>query len=967
MPFNSLQGTRYDAAIIPEVIRRLRTGTAAEVRFDDGSRALYATDASNYRQVPIGVVVPRTVDDVVAAVAVCREYRLPVLSRGGGTSLAGQCCNAAVVIDMSKYLNRILSVDPGAKTAVVEPGVVLDHLRERAEQHHLTFAPDPSTHNHNTLGGMIGNNSCGVHSIMGGRTADNVLELEVLTYDGLRMTVGPTSEEALRDIAASPGRRGEIYHGLRALRERYEKLIRERMPDIPRRVSGFNLDELLHEKGFNVARALVGTEGTCAIVLRATLRLVDSPPARVLAVLGYTDVFAAGDHVPEVMQQGPTALEGMDRALAEDMRKSRLHAEDLALLPEGDGWLLAEFGGATTEEACAKAEGAVRALRHNGGAGDAVIYKSREETEKVWELRKSGLGATAHVPDEPLTWPGWEDAAVPPARLGDYLREFRKLLERYDYAGDLYGHFGQGCIHVRISFDFDSEAGIARYRQFVREAARLVVAYGGSLSGEHGDGQSRGELMDIMYGAEMVEAFRRFKSLWDPEWKMNPGKVVDPYPLDSDLRIRGMTGTAEKVVTFFKYPADHGHFNHALLRCVGVGECRKTDAGTMCPSYMVTREEKHSTRGRAHLLFEMLKGDVVREGWASESVKEALDLCLSCKGCKHECPVNVDMATYKAEFLHHYYQHRRRPLKAWLFGYIDRWAALGARLPALANLLLHGRHTAPLAKKLADVAPERELPRLAAPSFIDWFRRRPVHSGGGEVILWPDTFNNYFTPEVAQAAVEVLETYGFQVMLPPEPVCCGRPLYEFGFLEEARARLRRIMRLLDEPLRRGVPVVALEPACTAVFRDELRELFPDDPKAERLGGSVYHFAEFMRRHGDGRIPKLRRAALAHMHCNHKAVLGTAADRALIEGMELDCELPDTGCCGMAGSFGYEKEKYAVSIAAGERRLLPLVRLCDADTLLIADGFSCREQIRHGTGRRALHLAEVMRLALRQNL
>ncbi|HEX5055674.1 MAG TPA: FAD-linked oxidase C-terminal domain-containing protein [Gammaproteobacteria bacterium] len=965
MPFDKHAASLYDERVIPEVIRRLQEGTTAEVCFDEGSRALYAADASNYRQVPIGVVIPKTVEDVVAAVAICREYRLPVLSRGGGTSLAGQCCNVAVVLDMTKYLHKIISLDAEARTAVVEPGTVLDRLRERAEEHHLTFAPDPSTHSHNTLGGMIGNNSCGVHSIMGGRTSENVIELDVLTYDGLRMTVGPTSEAELEGIINAGGRRGEIYAGLRALRDRYARLIRERMPNIPRRVSGFSLDELFDENGFNVARALVGTEGACVIVLRAKLRLVDSPPARALAVLGYPDVFVACDHVPAVMSHQPTALEGMDRALADDIRKSHLHESELSMLPAGDGWLVVEFGGATAEEACARAERAVRELQdHDKGISGAVVYKNRADVKKIWEVRKSALGVTAHPSGRLPTWSGWEDAAVPPARLGEYLRQFRKLLDRYGYQGDLYGHFGQGCVHVSISFDLDSEAGIARYRKFAREAASLVVACGGSLSGEHGDGQSRGELMNIMYGEDMIEAFRKFKSLWDPDWKMNPGKVVDPYPMDADLRIKGMTGSHQKVVTFFKYPADAGNFNQALLRCVGVGECRKTEAGTMCPSYMATRDEKHSTRGRAHLLFEMLKGEVIKEGWESESVKEALDLCLSCKGCKHECPVNVDMATYKAEFFHHYYRRRRRPLKARLFGHIDRWAALGTKFPGPVNSLLHGGITGRLAKQIAGIAPERELPRLAAPGFRAWYAHRKPADSRHEVMLWADTFNNYFTPWVAQAAVEVLEACGYRVRLPPERLCCGRPLYEFGFLEEARERLRRIMQVLEEPLRQGMPIVALEPACTSVFRHELQELFPGDEVALQLRRNTCHFGEFMSR--QARLPKLRRKALLHMHCHHKAVLGTEADRALIGAVGLDCEIPDTGCCGMAGSFGYEREKYVVSIAAGERRLLPRVRLCDADTLIIADGFSCREQIRQATGRQAMHMAEVMQMAWRQD-
>lgn len=957
--------TSFDSALITDVVKKLNERIVGEVRFDIGSRALYATDGSNYRQVPIGVVIPVTTEDVIDTVALCHAHKLPVLPRGGGTSLAGQCCNTAVVMDMSKYLNKIVSLDHESKTAEVQPGVVLDWLRDAAEKHHLTFAPDPSTHNHNTLGGMIGNNSCGVHSVMGGRTEDNVLEMDVLTYDGVRMTVGPTAESELECIISEGGRRGEIYRQLRDLRDRHAALIRKRIPDLPRRVSGFNLDELLPEKGFNVARALVGTEGTCVTVLSAKLRLIDSPPERVLAVLGYPSVYEAGDHIRDIMACKPTGLEGMDTGLFEDMRRSGLHQQELELLPEGRGWLLVEFGGWTLEEACANAESVFKRLRKQRKPPSMVLYKETQQIKSVWKIRESGLGATSHVPGQPLTWPGWEDAAVPPDHVGAYLRDFQGLLNRYGYRGDLYGHFGQGCIHVRIDFDLNSKEGIEKYRRFSGEAARLVVKHKGSLSGEHGDGQSRGELLDIMYGEDMVDVFRQFKKIWDPDWKMNPGKVVDPYPRDSNLRIKGMADREDHVETFFKYPADHGNFNKAVLRCVGVGECRKVTSGTMCPSYMVTFEEKHSTRGRAHLLFEMLKGDTLKDGWKSQSVKEALDLCLSCKGCKRECPVNVDMATYKAEFFYHHHKHYRRPLNNYLFGYINDLARWGMLSPALFNFATQNRLLSRLGKTIAGIDQRRELPTLAKQSFTDWFRKRQTgKSDGPEVMLWPDTFNNYFTPEVGKAAVEVLETAGYQVKLPDRIICCGRPLYEFGFLETARKRLESILQTLEQPLEKDMPLIGLEPACTSVFRDELCELFPDDDRAGVLRQNTYSFSEFLHnRAGHFQIPKLKKRALAHMHCNHKAILGTEADKALLNGLDLDCNILDAGCCGMAGSFGYHKEKYPVSIKCGERVLLPAVRGSDDDTLIIADGYSCREQIQQETRRRAVHTAQVVQMAL----
>ncbi|MBV8386852.1 MAG: FAD-binding oxidoreductase, partial [Acidimicrobiia bacterium] len=644
----------------PALEAALRKAVGGEVRFDAGSRSVYAVAGSNYRQVPIGLVIPKSIDDVVAAVAVSREHGAPVLPVGGMTSLAGQNVNVAVTIDFSKYLGNIDDLDPEKRVARVQPGLVLDVLRDRAEEYHLTFGPDPSTHTHCTFGGMIGNNSCGVHSVMAGRTSENVVDLDVLTYDGLRMTVGPTSDEELARIIDEGGRRGEIYAALRDLRDRYAEEIRRRFPDIPRRVSGYSLDELLPEKGFNVARALVGTEGTCATVLGATVRLVHSPPERTLVVLGFSDVFTAGDHVMDVMAHGPIGLEGMDDVLVEDMKIKHVHTGELGLLPDGAGWLLVEFGGETKEESDAKAREMMSALGKLENAPQMKLYEDRDQEETVWKMREAGLGSTALVPTKPRSWEGWEDAAVPPERLGDYLRDFRQLLDDHHYGCALYGHFGDGCVHTRIDFDFRTADGIRRYRSFVEDAADLVVRYGGSLSGEHGDGQSRAELLPKMFGDDLVRAFSEFKAIWDPQNKMNPGKVADPYRVDENLRL-GTDYRPWEPVTFFQFPDDDHSFQEAALRCVGIGNCRREGGGTMCPSYMVTREEQHSTRGRARILHDMLVGDLITDGWRSKEVLGALDLCLACKGCKNDCPVNVDLATYKAEFLAHHYAGRVRP------------------------------------------------------------------------------------------------------------------------------------------------------------------------------------------------------------------------------------------------------------------------------------------------------------------
>ncbi|HET9598390.1 MAG TPA: FAD-linked oxidase C-terminal domain-containing protein [Anaeromyxobacteraceae bacterium] len=938
----------------------------AEVRFDAGSRALYATDGSNYRQVPIGVVVPRSLEEVPEILAACRRHGAPVLARGGGTSLAGQCCNVAVVIDFSKYCHRILAIDPDARTAWVEPGLVLDDLREAAERFHLTFGPDPSTHNHCTLGGMIGNNSCGVHSVMAGRTADNVEELEILLHDGTRLTVGATPDAALEAAIRAGGRRGEVYRQLAALRDRTADLVRARFPRIPRRVSGYALDELLPENGFHVARALVGSEGTCALTLRAKVRLVPSPPVRSLVVLGYPSVYEAGDHIPEVMRHGPIGCEGLDDRLVEDMKKKKLHPERTRILPDGRGWLLVEFGGASKDEAGANARRMMDALRRAPHAPSMKLFDDPEQEHVLWKVRESGLGATARVPGEKDTWEGWEDSAVPIDRLGAYLRGLRALFDRYGYGCALYGHFGQGCVHTRIDFGLTTAEGVDTFRRFLGDAARLVVSHGGSISGEHGDGQSKAELLPIMYGEELVEAFREYKRIWDPAWKLNPGKVVDPYRIGENLRL-GPGYEEVRPRTWFAYADDRGSFGRATARCVGVGECRREKGGVMCPSYMVTREEKHSTRGRAHLLFEMLQGDPLRDGWRDAHVKEALDLCLACKGCKTDCPMNVDMATYKAEFLSHHYARRLRPRHAYALGLVMVWARLAALAPGLANLVTHAPGLARLAKLLGGIAPEREVPRFAPYTFRRWWasRRRPERAATrGPVVLFADTFNDHFHPETAIATVEALEDAGYEVEVPRRRLCCGRPLYDFGMLRRARRHLEDLLDGLAPRAEAGVRIVGIEPSCVAVLRDELPGMLARDPRARRVADATLTLSELFERDRVP-VPRLPARAVMQGHCHHHAVMGLDAQLAVLRRMGLDVERPDSGCCGMAGAFGYERgAPYQVSKAAGERGILPAVRAAPPEALVLADGFSCREQIAQGTDRRGLHLAEVLALASR---
>jgi len=942
----------------------LRRNVRGEVRFDDGTRALYATDGSNYRQVPIGVVLPRDDEDVIAAISLARKYDAPILCRGGGTSLAGQCCNVAVVLDMSKYMATILDVDPVQRLARVQPGVILDHLRNAAEKHRLTFGPDPATHDRCTIGGMIGNNSCGVHSVMAGKTDDNIEQLDVLTYDGDRMTVGSTTDQELESIIRQGGRRAEIYTGLETLRDQYSNLIRQRYPNIPRRVSGYNLNYLLPENGFHVARALVGSEGTCVTVLEATCRLVESPPERVLLVIAYPDVFRCADRVPDIMAHKPIGLEGIDDLLVEYTRRKGINTGGVELLPEGGGWLLAEFGAHTLREAEAQARKLMAELSRAANPPNLRLFTDTRQAKRIWEVRESSLGVTSHVPGEPLAWEGWEDSSVAPEKLGDYLRQLKKLMAEHGYRGTLYGHFGHACVHTRINFDLQSQAGIGKYRKFVEEAADLVVSFGGSLSGEHGDGQSRGELLPKMFGPELVQAFREFKALWDPDWKMNPGKVVEPYRLDENLRL-GADYHPWEPTTHFRFPEDHGSLPRAALRCVGVGKCRQYDGGVMCPSFRVTREEEHSTRGRAHLLWEMTKGDVIRDGWHNRDVKHSLDLCLSCKGCKSECPVGVDVATYKAEFLSHYYQGRLRPRGAPAFAYIDVWARIASHFPAVANFATQLPVLRDVAKVVAGMPQQRRIPAFASQTFRAWFaQRQPRNRDTPPVLLWPDTFNNYFHPVAAQAAVDVLEAAGFRILLPKVDLCCGRPLYDFGLLDRAKRLLRRILDALAAEIVSGVPLVVLEPSCAAVFRDELLNLFPDDPGAQKLSRQTFLLSEFLEKKAKRFVlPKLPRKALLHGHCHHKTIMKMTDEESVLKKMGVDFHAPAPGCCGMAGSFGFEKEKYEVSVAIGELELLPAVRKTPPDSLIIADGFSCREQISQCAGREALHLAQVIQMAL----
>ncbi|MGC5360846.1 FAD-binding and (Fe-S)-binding domain-containing protein [Streptomyces sp. DT24] len=966
--------TRTEELDVPALERALQGRVNGEVRFDAGSRGAYSTDGSNYRQVPIGVVVPRDVEAGAAAVAVCAEFGAPVLSRGGGTSLGGQCTNTAVVIDWTKYCHRLVSVDAGRRTCVVEPGIVLDELNRELSGHELKFGPKPSTHSHCSLGGMIGNNSCGASAQAYGKTVDNVRRLEILTYDGLRCWVGTTPDEEFERIVAAGGRRAELYRELRRIVDHHLGDVRRGFPRIPRRVSGYNLDSLLPENGFDVARALVGSEGTLVTVLHAELELVPVPPYESILLLGYDDICSAADDVPRLLEHSsPTQLEALDGRMAQLMREEHAFLESLDAFPEGESWLLLQFSGDSQEEVDTQGQGLLKALGRTEKDPTVTFSDDPGREQKMLKAREAGLGVTARPPDGRDTWEGWEDSAVPPDRLGDYLRDLKKLFEEFGYRSpSVYGHFGQGCVHTRIPFELTSAEGVAAFRAFLLRAADLVASYGGSLSGEHGDGQARGELLTHMFGAKLVGAFGELKSAFDPRDRMNPGKVVAPHRVDEDLRL-GPLWRPRGQETHFGYPDDEGSFDRAVLRCVGIGNCRSHSGGVMCPSYRATGEEEHSTRGRARLLFEMLGGhadSAVSDGWRSTEVRDALDLCLACKGCKSDCPVGVDMATYKAEFLSHHYARRLRPAAHYSMGWLPLWARLSRIAPRWVNAVSHAPGVARLGKALAGVAGAREAPPFAEESFVEWWAARgteePDPADPRTVVLWPDTFSTHFHPAVAKAAVRVLEDAGFRVAVPTRAVCCGLTWISTGQLATAKRVLGRTLEVLRPWIEAGTPIVGLEPSCTAVFRADAPELMPDDQDVQRVAEQFRTFSELLLNDApDGwQPPSLARSATVQTHCHQHAVMGHDADRELMRRAGIDADVLDEGCCGLAGNFGFERGHHDLSMTIAEQGVLPAVRDSGPGALVLADGFSCRTQIEQGgTGRRALHLAEALALAL----
>jgi FAD/FMN-containing dehydrogenase/Fe-S oxidoreductase len=912
---------------------------------DDSARrrAEYSTDASNYRVVPRVVACPRHAEEAIAAVRVAKEFGVPVTSRGGGTSIAGNSVGPGIVLDFSRHLNRILSVDPQARTAVVEPGAILDDITTAAARYGLRFGPDPSTHARASIGGSIGNNACGARALMYGRTADNVVRLDMLTASGERLE----ARRFGRDGLAAAGPAGAALDRLIATRL---GMIRTEFGRFTRQVSGYSLEHLLPENGADLAKFLAGTEGTLGMVLEATVRLVPSPKAVALAVLGYPDMPAAADAAPGLLPHRPVALEGMDSRMVGVFR-ARRGAAAVPGLPRGESWLFAETAGDTEAEARAGAE----RLIADADCLDALVVTGAP-ARALWRIREDGAGLGSRTPADTPAWPGWEDAAVPPRHLGAYLRDFGALMEEHGLDGLTYGHFGDGCVHVRIDFPFATAPG--RYREFAVAAAQLVGKYGGSMSGEHGDGRARGELLPCMYSPEAIDTIAAVKAIFDPGNVFNPGVLVDPVPIDADLRVP--LARPIRAGLGFAYPHDGGDLSAAVHRCVGVGKCRAdttASGGVMCPSYLATRDEKDSTRGRSRVLQELANGTLIK-GFRSAEVAEALDLCLSCKGCSSDCPAGVDMATYKAEVLYQRYRRRLRPPAHYSLGWLPRWARLATRAPGLANAALRTRALAGLARRLGGIDARRPLPQFAAESFREWFSGHPAQAGPA-VLLWVDTFTDHFTPEVGQAAVRVLEAAGYSVEITGKPVCCGLTWISTGQLDGARRQLRRSLEALDPAVRLGTPIVGLEPSCTAVLRGELAELLPADPRARQVRSATRTLAELLVNTEKWEPPDLSGVrAVAQPHCHHHAVMGWHTDSALLAsaGAEVDAV---GGCCGLAGNFGVERGHYDVSRAVAETTLLPAVRHAPPGAVVLADGFSCRTQLEQLGRVPGTHLAQLL--------
>ncbi|MEZ7897820.1 MAG: FAD-linked oxidase C-terminal domain-containing protein, partial [Flaviflexus sp.] len=927
------------AVVPPSLTNRLDSLLAGEVEDGTRRRAEYSTDASNYRVVPSVVAFPKSADDVVAAQNFAREEGMALTIRGGGTSTAGNSIGTGLVLDLSRYMNNVLSIDPDSRTARVQPGTVLTTLQAEAGKYGLRFGPDPSTSNRATLGGMIGNNACGPHAVAWGKTAENVASLSVIDGLGRQYVAGKGTEVS----------------GLKELVDANLAPIRTHSGKFSRQVSGYSLEHLLPEKGRDLAKFLVGTEGTLATVLEAEVDLVPLASETALIVLGYEDMIRAADAVPPILALKPLAIEGLDRRLVEVVERARGGVPEL---PAGGGWLMVEVGAFEGEPAAVVADRVAEVLAVAGSI-DSKVASSSAEAKALWKIRADGAGLAGRSPRGKEAWPGWEDSAVPPEHLGQYLRDMTEVMTEHDVDGVLYGHFGDGCVHVRIDMPLADPSGVPKARAFLEDTADLVAKYGGSLSGEHGDGRARSELLSRMYTPEMMNLFAQVKNLFDPAKILNPGIIVDPDPFDANLRrpyARPITGGGKKGGGY-AYLEDGGDFTTAVHRCTGVGACRadnRANGGFMCPSYQATKDEKDVTRARTRVLQEVANGQLIAD-WGSHEVMESLDLCLACKACSADCPSGVDVAKYKSEVLYHANKGKIRPKLHYLLGQLPRWTKLATVAPFVARIANGVMKVKPIQKtvfKVAGLDEDRTMPSFATERFSRWAKKQglgnvPATSAKKYVMLWADSFSETLDTNGAQSMVNVLEGAGYTVLVPRKPVCCGLTWITTGQLDGARAKLEELLTELAPFANNGIPIVGVEPSCTAVLRDDLPELLAEDPRSKIVSENTYTLAELLLAPAPLGPEKLDlpdltgTTVVAQPHCHHYSVMGWKTDSELLSrtGAEV-VEL--SGCCGMAGNFGMEKGHAEVSRKVAEGALLPALRE-NPDAVFLADGFSCRTQ------------------------
>lgn len=941
--------------VVHDVVAELRAAGVGDVDASSTTRALYSTDASLYRVVPQAVVRPRTIEEVLAVVDVCQRNGIPITSRGAGTSIAGNAIGTGVVIDFSKHLNRVHDVDVEARTARVDPGVVHAVLQRHAGPLGLRYGPDPSTHTRCTVGGMIGNNACGNRALGYGRASDNVAAIDLVTAAGERLAVG-------RNVATSSptldALNRVISGGLGTIRTEFGRFGRQ--------VSGYSLEHLLPEKGFDVGSFFAGTEGTLGVMLGAKVDLVRVPKLIHLVLLAYPSMVEAADDVPAMLPFKPVACEGLGARIVEVFRAAKGESA-VPDMPAGGGFLYVELAGEDAAELAALGD---RVVRESSAIGHRHVTDAGEQAT-LWRVREEGAGLSSRIWERPAL-SGWEDAAVPPAALGVYLREFQSLMDQHGLHGEPFGHFGDGCVHVRIDFPVDGDNGREGYRHFIFEAAKLAARHGGSFSGEHGDGRARSELLPLMYSAEAIALFEQVKNVFDPHNILNPGVLVEPRAIDQDLRGQHRTwieGMPEHRPGGLRLIHDEQSFGAAVHRCTGVGKCvaASTPAGgVMCPSFQATRDEKDSTRGRARVLQEMVDGRLVKGGWRSPEVHEALDLCLSCKGCASDCPTGIDMATYKSEVLHRSYRGRIRPRSHYILGRLPFWARLASPVAFLANLMMTVPGLKHIARWSAGVDQRRSLPKFAQGgvrrgAFARWAHRRTSGSTtapNGRVLVWADSFTEYFSTESGKATVRLLEDAGYAVETLDRSACCGLTWITTGQLDKARELVSRAVEQLYPYVEAGVRIVGVEPSCTAVLRTDAVELI-DDPRAEAVAGGVLTLSELLSRTPGWAAPDLTGTHLVvQPHCHQASVVGFEADLKILQATGATIQRL-SGCCGLAGNFGVERGHYEVSVSVAEQHLLPAVREAPEGARIVADGFSCRTQVKDLVGVDAVHLAQLL--------